>query len=561
MATRATDSQFPHERPPLATAWVVMLAAATAVLVVGAVATGVVFANVRVWPRPTPAFWVRLVGACALTIFSVSLRGLRWIFLLRRSDTRIPIRDAYIGYFAGLSLLFTPLLLGEIAVRAAVNRARGGVPFLTTAVVNVWERLLDLVALGLVAGIVAVASGERTLWVAVPFVVALVSLVPLARRMALRTTVAIAFPLVGIFEKARPRAFDRLGTTATWVPALATSVVAWVLPGFGLWLLAGEWGAHFSLLDAERTFTRAAVAGSAYLAPGGVLVAGPDMLARLVVHGIPVTSAALTVLGVRLATVGVSIVLGLVFVLLHFRSARAVSATHFDDIADAYDVQIPESRRHALLETKTDLMRVAIETCGGGRRGLDVGCGQGAYVARMRTIGFDVSGIDASAGQIQMAGRNLDDPGLVSVGSVLEIPVPADAFDFVYTINVLHHLDSVEQQRRAFVELLRVLKPGGLLFVHEINTRNVLFRFYMGYVFPSLNCIDEGVERWLLPDRLSLYTDAHVKDVYYFTFMPDFFPKAVVRVLRSIERWLEGSALRVYSAHYMAVLEKTVRGR
>ena len=57
-------------------------------------------------------------------------------------------------------------------------------------------------------------------------------------------------------------------------------------------------------------------------------------------------------------------------------------------------------------------------------------------------------------------------------------------------------------------ELFRVLKPGGLLFVHEINTRNMLFRFYMGYVFPSLNCIDEGVERWLLPHRLAQYTDA-----------------------------------------------------
>ena len=61
--------------------------------------------------------------ACVLTVASLSLRSLRWIFLLRRAETRIPIRDAYIGYFAGLSLLFAPLLLGEIAVRACVHRA------------------------------------------------------------------------------------------------------------------------------------------------------------------------------------------------------------------------------------------------------------------------------------------------------------------------------------------------------------------------------------------------------------------------------------------------------
>ena len=76
----------------------------------------------------SPRFWVGLAAAAALTIVSLMLRSLRWIFLLRRAETRIPIRDAYIGYFAGLSLLLAPFLLGEIAVRAAVLRARGRVP-------------------------------------------------------------------------------------------------------------------------------------------------------------------------------------------------------------------------------------------------------------------------------------------------------------------------------------------------------------------------------------------------------------------------------------------------
>jgi hypothetical protein len=103
--------------------------------------------------------------------------------------------------------------------------------------------------------------------------------------------------------------------------------------------------------------------------------------------------------------------------------------------------------------------------------------------------------------------------------------------------------------------MLRVTKAGGLLFVHEINTRNILFRFYMGYIFPSLNCIDEGVERWLLPHRLELYTRQPIVEVQYFTFLPDFVPQRLVRVLRPIERLLEISPLRVYSAHYMAVVK------
>jgi 2-polyprenyl-3-methyl-5-hydroxy-6-metoxy-1,4-benzoquinol methylase len=174
----------------------------------------------------------------------------------------------------------------------------------------------------------------------------------------------------------------------------------------------------------------------------------------------------------------------------------------------------------------------------------------------MRQLGFEVNGIDASAEQVRLAAVRAGSDGAVSLASILDIPARDAAYDFVYTINVLHHLPSIEDQRRAFAELLRVTRPGGLLFVHEINTRNILFRFYMGYVFPSLNCIDEGVERWLLPHRMAMYTDAPVVDLRYFTFLPEFVPKPLARLLRPLERALEASALRVYSAHYMAVLQK-----
>jgi SAM-dependent methyltransferase len=144
----------------------------------------------------------------------------------------------------------------------------------------------------------------------------------------------------------------------------------------------------------------------------------------------------------------------------------------------------------------------------------------------------------------------------VTVGSALSISAPDASYDFVYTINVLHHLASEAEQRAAFAELSRILRPGGLLFLHEINTRNVLFRFYMGYVFPSVNCIDEGVERWLVPDQLARYTTLPVVDTRYFTFLPEFLPQRAVQVLRPLERRLESSRLQVYSAHYLAVLRK-----
>src|SRR5688500_12165780 len=106
-------------------AWVVMTASAAAILLVGVVATVLVLGDFAgTFQPPGSAFWASLAAACVLTVVSLTVRSLRWIFLPRGAGTRTPIRDAYIGYFAALSLLLTPFLLGEIAVRALVQRTR-----------------------------------------------------------------------------------------------------------------------------------------------------------------------------------------------------------------------------------------------------------------------------------------------------------------------------------------------------------------------------------------------------------------------------------------------------
>jgi 2-polyprenyl-3-methyl-5-hydroxy-6-metoxy-1,4-benzoquinol methylase len=367
----------------------------------------------------------------------------------------------------------------------------------------------------------------------------------------------LARPAAHLVDGSAAPETGRLSDARTWVVAVVVSLAAWVLPGAGFWIVTNGWDRPISMAGAEYAYAASSSLGGLVLAPGGVLIAGASLLGELELAGLSGAAAALSVFGIRLATVGVATALGLVFLVVHLRMPVAAGVGHFDEIANAYDVQIPESRRTALLVKKTELMRdVLARALPGARRGLDAGCGQGWYVERMCDLGFEVDGIDASPGQVALAAKNIAPRGRIRVGSVLSVPDSSDSYDFIYTINVLHHLMSVEEQRRAFAELMRVLKPGGLLFVHEINTRNILFRFYMGYVFPSLNCIDEGIERWLLPHRMAAYTDAPLVDLRYFTFLPEFSPRALVRMLAPLERLLESSPFRPYSAHYMAVLQK-----
>jgi SAM-dependent methyltransferase len=87
---------------------------------------------------------------------------------------------------------------------------------------------------------------------------------------------------------------------------------------------------------------------------------------------------------------------------------------------------------------------------------LDVGCGTGATSELLRECG-SVCGFDAHPAALRLARRR----GLpVARASAERIPVRDAALDVVVALDVLEHLDD---DRRALAEILRVLRPGGLL--------------------------------------------------------------------------------------------------
>ena len=54
--------------------------------------------------------------------------------------------------------------------------------------------------------------------------------------------------------------------------------------------------------------------------------------------------------------------LGAIFVAIHFRSLQDSPVSHFEAIAHAYDAQIPEARRLALVARKSALMARVLKT-------------------------------------------------------------------------------------------------------------------------------------------------------------------------------------------------------
>ncbi len=102
-----------------------------------------------------------------------------------------------------------------------------------------------------------------------------------------------------------------------------------------------------------------------------------------------------------------------------------------------------------------------------------------------------------------------------------------------------------------------MLRPGGSFFLHEINTKNPIFALYMGYLFPLIREIDDGTEAWIKPYSLPAVSGATWdEDLTYLTFLPDFTPRPLVEWLSGVERSLERSRFRSWSAHYVARLVK-----
>jgi len=101
-----------------------------------------------------------------------------------------------------------------------------------------------------------------------------------------------------------------------------------------------------------------------------------------------------------------------------------------------------------------------------GRRGIDLGCGNGYDIYAMAKLNPDIKffGIDVSDG-IFVARRitkNLDNVFLVAALAEA-LPFKDQSFDFGYSYGVLHHLPDPEA---GFSELTRIIQKGGGVFLY-----------------------------------------------------------------------------------------------
>jgi SAM-dependent methyltransferase len=135
-----------------------------------------------------------------------------------------------------------------------------------------------------------------------------------------------------------------------------------------------------------------------------------------------------------------------------------------------------------------------------GARILDVGCGVGTYVRRLRAFSRDVYGIDIAIPRLQEGNRTLSGL-LAAVGE--HLPFRDGWFDVVLLNEVIEH---VQDDSRTLEECQRVLRSGGYIVIFAPNR---LYPFethgiYLGrrYIFgniPLVNYLPDAVRNRLVP--------------------------------------------------------------
>lgn len=127
-----------------------------------------------------------------------------------------------------------------------------------------------------------------------------------------------------------------------------------------------------------------------------------------------------------------------------------------------------------------------------GIKVLEIGCGRGTLVHRLRTQGIDVVGVETSATRIDEGGALYGQLPIEQISGT-SLPFQDEQFDLVLSFDVLEHIPDTE---RHLLEVRRVLKPGGWYLLQTPNK-------WTNSVFETIRW--RSVSKWRV-DHCSLHT-------------------------------------------------------
>jgi ubiquinone/menaquinone biosynthesis C-methylase UbiE len=174
------------------------------------------------------------------------------------------------------------------------------------------------------------------------------------------------------------------------------------------------------------------------------------------------------------------------------------SKAYFDDVATQWD-----QMRQSFFPEATREKAFAVAGVQPGKLAADIGAGTGFITEGLLQKGLRVIAVDQSRAMLaEMQKKHAGAAGIeYRVGESENLPIPDAAVDYVFANMYLHH---VESPSKAIREMARILGPGGVLVITDLDEHH--FEFL---------CTEQH-DRWLgfkREDVRQWFEDAGLKEV------------------------------------------------
>ena len=139
-----------------------------------------------------------------------------------------------------------------------------------------------------------------------------------------------------------------------------------------------------------------------------------------------------------------------------------------------------------------DMLLCVLPSKQGQVKVLDIGCGAGSFSQIWAESGFAVAGIDINAELVVLAQNRMKAAGFAAEfrsGSATALPWPDSSFAIVTMPELLEH---VEDWQSCLAEAIRVLAPGGVLY---LSTTNVLCPVQNEFDLPLYSWYPKSLKR------------------------------------------------------------------
>jgi uncharacterized protein (TIRG00374 family) len=250
-----------------------------------------------------------------MTLLSYLIRYIKWEYLLRELNVKIPWRDSLNIFFIGLSMSITPGKIGEI-LKAYLIKNIGGYKMPQSMPAVFADRFSDLFSILVLIGL-GVSIFSIGYYAIVILFLLLITITLLLRSKQIVEGVINLFCRVGFIKKHRESLITiysgiyTLLSRRTFFVSVSIGIVAWFMECVSLYILVKSLSIDLSLLHNTFIFSFSTVAGALSMVPGGLGVAEGSLTGLFMYFDVNQSIAVTLTILIRLVTLWLGVVIGL----------------------------------------------------------------------------------------------------------------------------------------------------------------------------------------------------------------------------------------------------------